>query len=54
MKNTELMVGNLVSLSGSLTLTVYEIHEDCFYAKDAKGSSFKSMLADLKPIPLTE
>lgn len=54
MKNTDLRIGNLVSLSGSLTLKVYEIHEDCFYAKDSKGSSFKNTWADLKPIPLTE
>lgn len=52
--NRELRIGNLVTLSGSLILTVYEIHEDCFYAKDAKGSSFKNTWADLQPIPLSE
>lgn len=52
--NRELRIGNLVSLSGSLILTVYEIHEDCFYAKDAKGSSFKNTWSDLQPIPLSE
>lgn len=49
-----LRIGNLVSLSGSLILTVYEIHEDCFYARDAKGDSFKNTWADLQPIPLSE
>jgi len=49
-----LRIGNLVSLSGSLILTVYEIHEDCFYARDAKGGSFKNTWADLQPIPLSE
>lgn len=52
--NRELRIGNLVTLSGSLILTVYEIHEDCFYAKDAKGSSFKNTWADIQPIPLSE
>lgn len=50
----DLRTGNLVTLSGSLILTVYEIHEDCFYAKDAKGSSFKNTWAELHPIPLSE
>lgn len=54
MKAEELRIGNLVTLSGSLILTVYEIHEDCFYAKDAKGSSFKNTWADLQQIPLSE
>lgn len=54
MKNTDLRIGNFVSLSGSLILTVYETHEDCFYAKDAKGSSFKNTWADLQPILLSE
>ena len=49
-----LRIGNLVSLSGSLILTVYEIHEDCFYARDAKGDSFKNTWADVQPIPLSE
>lgn len=52
--NRELRIGNLVTLSGSLILTVYEIHEDCFYAKDAKKSSFKNTWADFQPIPLSE
>ena len=54
MKAEELRIGNLVTLSGSLILTVYEIHEDCFYSKDAKGNSFKNTWADLQPIPLSE
>lgn len=54
MKKEELRIGNLVALSGSLILTVYEIHEHCFYAKDAKGSSFKNTWSDLQPMPLTE
>lgn len=50
----DLRIGNILTLSGSLILTLYEIHEDCFYAKDANGSSFKNTWADLKPIPLSE
>ena len=54
MKAEELRIGNLVTLSGSLILTVYEIHEDCFYAKDIKEGSFKNTWSDLQPIQLSE
>jgi len=49
----DLRIGNIVAL-GSMKLTVYEIHEDCYYVKDINGSSYKNKWADLQPIPLSE
>ena len=54
MKTKDLRIGNLVSLSGDLTLTIIEINSVYFYAKDKKGENFKSSWADINPIPLTE
>ena len=54
MEVNELRIGNYVSLSGELQLTVIEINTVYFYAKDNKGENFKSSWAEIKPIPLTE
>lgn len=53
-KPQQLRIGNWVALSGTMPMSIYEIHEDCFYAKDTKGSSFKNTWADVQPIPLSE
>ena len=51
---TDLRIGNWVTLSGTMPMIIYEIHEDCFYAKDEKNSSFKNTWADIQPIPLSD
>lgn len=50
----QLRIGNWVTLSGTIPMRIYEIQEDCFYAKDAKGGSFKNTWADIQPIPLSD
>lgn len=52
-KPQELRIGNWVALSRTMPMRIYEIHEDCFYAKGAKGDSFKNTWADIQPIPLS-
>ena len=54
MKVQDLRIGNLVSLSGELPLTIIEINVVNFYAKDKKGENFKSSWADIQPILITE
>lgn len=54
MKTKDLRIGNLVSLSGELPLTIIEINTVDFYAKDKKGENFKSSWADIQPILITE
>lgn len=53
MKTKDLRIGNLVSLSGELPLTIIEINTVYFYAKDKKGENFKSSWAEIQPILIT-